>query len=112
MSEIQDETRPFITAKSITHFIIAMIVMFGYYFLIRFTSLGSLITFDSGEPIRDIMDCIYYSFITYTTLGFGDVIPAGSLRFLTGLESLTGLVLITWTASFMYFEMQKYWDDQ
>ena len=85
---------------------------FGYYFLIRFTSLGSLITFDSGEPIRDIMDCIYYSFITYTTLGFGDVIPAGSLRFLTGLESLTGLVLITWTASFMYFEMQKYWDDQ
>ena len=34
MSEIQDETRPFITAKSITHFIIAMIVMFGYYFLI------------------------------------------------------------------------------
>ena len=34
MSEIQDETRPFITAKSITHFILAMIVMFGYYFLI------------------------------------------------------------------------------
>lgn len=34
MSEIQDETRPFITAKSITHFIIALIVMFGYYFLI------------------------------------------------------------------------------
>jgi hypothetical protein len=34
MSEIQDETRPFITAKSITHFILALIVMFGYYFLI------------------------------------------------------------------------------
>jgi len=34
MSEIQDETRPFVTAKSITHFIIALIVMFGYYFLI------------------------------------------------------------------------------
>jgi Ion channel len=84
---------------------------FAYYFIIRFTSLGSLIVFDSGESIHDVMHCIYYSFITYTTLGFGDVIPTGSLRFLSGLEALTGLVLITWTASFMYFEMQKYWDD-
>ncbi len=84
---------------------------FGYHFLIRFTSLGSLIAIDSGESIQDVLDCLYYSFITYTTLGFGDLIPTGSLRFLTGLESLTGLVLITWTASFMYFQMQKYWDD-
>lgn len=93
---------------------IAEIWMFavGYYVLIRFTSLGSLIVFGSGETIHSVMDCVYYSFVTYTTLGFGDVIPTGSLRFLTGLESLTGLVLITWTASFMYFEMQKYWDDK
>ncbi len=85
---------------------------FGYFFIIRFTSLGSLVAFDTGESIHNIMNCIYYSFITYTTLGFGDIIPTGSLRFLTGLESLTGLVLITWTASFMYFEMRKYWDDR
>ncbi len=85
---------------------------FGYYFLIRFTSWGSLTVFGSGETIHGIMDCVYYSFVTYTTLGFGDLIPTGSLRFLTGLESLTGLVLITWTASFMYFEMRKYWDNQ
>jgi len=50
----------------------------------RFSSLGSLIAFDTGEAIYDLMDCIYYSFITYTTLGFGDLIPTGSLRFLTG----------------------------
>lgn len=93
---------------------IAEIWMFavGYYFLIRFTSLGSLTVFGSGETIHSVMDCVYYSFVTYTTLGFGDLIPTGSLRFLTGLESLTGLVLITWTASFMYFEMKKYWDNQ
>ena len=57
------------------------------------------------------MNCGYYSFVTYTTLGFGDIIPVGDIRFLTGLESLTGLVLITWTASFMFFEMQKYWTE-
>ena len=51
-------------------------------------------------------DCVYYSFVTYTTLGFGDLIPTGPLRFLTGIESLTGLVLITWTASCIYLQME------
>jgi len=33
----------------------------------------------------------------------------GDLKYLTGLQALTGLVLITWTASFLFLEMQKYW---
>ena len=52
---------------------------------------------------------IYWIFTTYSTLGFGDIEPTGHIRFLTGLESLTGLVLITWSASFLFLEMQKYW---
>lgn len=36
MSEIQEESKPFITAKSVTHFMIALVVMFGYYFLIDY----------------------------------------------------------------------------
>jgi hypothetical protein len=34
MSDFQEETKPFITAKSITHFTIALIVMFGYFLLV------------------------------------------------------------------------------
>ncbi len=34
MSDFQEETKPFITAKSITNFTIALIVMFGYFLLI------------------------------------------------------------------------------
>jgi hypothetical protein len=33
----------------------------------------------------------------------------GYLRYLTGVEALTGLILITWSASFLFIEMQKYW---
>lgn len=57
-----------------------------------------------------LLDCVYFSFTTYTTLGMGDIEPIGDLRYLTGLESLTGLVLITWSASFLYLEMTRYWD--
>ena len=47
--------------------------------------------------------------VTSTTLGYGDIEPFGILRFLTGIEALAGLVLITWSASFLFVEMQRYW---
>lgn len=56
-----------------------------------------------------LLDCAYFSFTTYTTLGFGDIAPHGEVRYLVGLEALTGFVLITWTASFLYLEMTRYW---
>lgn len=62
-----------------------------------------------GNFDGSLRDCLYYSFTTYTTLGLGDIEPFGHIRYLTGLESLTGLVLITWTASFLYYEMQRHW---
>jgi hypothetical protein len=36
----------------------------------------------------------------------------GAVRFLADVESLLGLVLITWSASFTFIEMQKFWRDR
>ena len=80
---------------------------FGYYFMIHQGGFGSL----EGHFDKSLMDCSYYSFVSYTSLGFGDIIAKGDMRFLSGLEALTGLVLISWTASFMFIEMQKFWKD-
>ena len=60
-------------------------------------------------PEVGFIDCVYYSFTVYSTLGFGDIVPEGDLRYLTGIEALVGLVMITWSASFLYLEMQKDW---
>ncbi|CAA6805452.1 MAG: Ion transporter [uncultured Thiotrichaceae bacterium] len=83
--------------------------LFGlaYYWMIAEGSLGSL----AGNYHHSIMDSVYYSFTSFTTLGFGDIEPTGAIRFVTGMEALTGLVLITWTASFIFIEMQRYWKD-
>jgi len=80
----------------------------GYFLLVENGQFGSL----GGAYQHGIMDCVYFSFVMYTSLGIGDIVPLGNLRFLAGLETLTGLVLITWTASFMYLEMQRFWDDR
>ena len=52
---------------------------------------------------------LYFSTETYTSLGLGDIYPTGALRMVTGIEALTGLVMISWTASFTYLEMRRYW---
>jgi hypothetical protein len=54
-------------------------------------------------------DIVYFSAISFTTVGFGDLIPVGLVRFMAGTEALTGFVLITWSASFTFLEMQRYW---
>jgi hypothetical protein len=79
----------------------------AYYFMHHAQGWGNL----EGSFDGSLLDCAYFSFTMYTTLGTGDIAPVGDLRFLTGLESLTGLVLITWTASFLYLEMTRYWDE-
>lgn len=62
-----------------------------------------------GNTNGSLMDCAYFSFTVFTTLGFGDIQPVGNIRYITGIEALTGLVLVTWTASFLYYEMQRHW---
>ena len=63
-----------------------------------------------GNYDGSILDNVYFSYTSYTTLGMGDIDPFGHIRHLVGLESLVGLLLITWTASFLYLEMQRYWE--
>lgn len=88
------------------HAIEVWIFALSFYWMHRTDGWGTL----DGNFGGSLLDCVYFSFTTYTTLGFGDVVPHGDLRYLTGLESLTGLLLITWTASFLYLEMTRYWD--
>ena len=87
------------------HVIEVWVFAFGYYFMVNSGVFGSL----QGNFNNTLRDCSYFSFTTYSTLGVGDIEPVGHIRFLVGLESLTGLVLITWTASFVFVEMQKFW---
>lgn len=62
----------------------------------------------AGHPVQ-FLDNIYFSAVCFTTLGLGDVVPVGAVRFLAGTEALTGFVLVTWSASFTFVEMQRFW---
>ena len=77
----------------------------GYWLAVEVLELGAI------THIEDPFDFVYYSAMVYTTVGFGDLIPKGPIRMLTGTEALAGLALITWSASFTYLQMQRVWRD-
>jgi hypothetical protein len=62
-----------------------------------------------GNYSGEFVDSMYFSFTTFSTLGFGDIQPVGELRYLAGIESLTGLLLIAWSASFLFLLMERHW---
>lgn len=66
----------------------------------------------AGQGRHALLDSIYLSAVTFSTVGFGDLAPVGSIRFLLGTEALLGLMLITWTASFTFLEMERNWRER
>ena len=57
------------------------------FVLARDMGVGGL----SGLGGLSMTNCLYFSAETYTTLGFGDLIPVGPIRLLAGAEALNGL---------------------
>lgn len=88
-----------------THVVEIWLFGAGYFVLVQRYALGSL----TGLTTMDLPDFVYFSAMTYSTVGFGDAVPIGAIRFLAGMEALTGFVMITWSASYTFLEMQRDW---
>ncbi len=80
---------------------------FAYHLLALQGELGSTVATATG-----LLDRVYFSATVYTTLGFGDLVPTGAMRFLAGTEAITGFLLISWSASFTFLEMQRFWKQE
>ena len=81
------------------YLLIAVIWAFGY-FLVEFSSPGAISMGDGVDMAsmgaRDLMaQTIYFSFVTITTLGYGDMTPVSRLaQSLTIIEALVGQIYI------------------
>tara|TARA_R110002049_G_C9178700_1_gene563510 strand:- start:25946 stop:26380 length:435 start_codon:yes stop_codon:yes gene_type:complete len=74
-----------------------------YYMLTQNLLYGHL----SGDITNEFFEYIYYSIVSYTSLGLGDVWPHGPVRLLTGVEAINGLFLIGWSIMYSYPSLVK-----
>lgn len=81
--------------------VVGMQTAFGgiYYFAANdFTYLAR-----DGVPVKNFVDCMYFSGVTLLTVGYGDIVPVGDFRFTAVAEVYGGTLFIfaffTWGLS-------------
>jgi hypothetical protein len=97
-----------IFAAFAAHAVEILLYALALWGLVHYGGVGQL-----GDGSRSSFSvAVYFSAETYTSLGYGDIVPSGSLRLLAGVEALNGLLLIGWSASYVYIAMVRFWREE
>jgi len=54
------------------------------------------------NALADLQSALYFSAVTYTTTGYGDVVLPVEWRLLGGVEALTGILMCGWSTGFFF----------
>src|SRR5262245_7972985 len=54
------------------------------------------------DAVPDLTSAFYFSAVTYTTTGYGDVVLPQGWRLLGGVEALTGILMCGWSTGFFF----------
>jgi len=93
-----------ILATFVGHTIVVWLFGLAYYALAHYTQFGEL----GGVEEQHVLNYVYFSGVTYSSLGLGDVYPKGDMRLMIAVEAILGLILIGWSIAITYFATEKY----
>lgn len=51
---------------------------------------------------KTMEDAVYFSTVTFTTLGYGDIVLHDHWRVLSGIEAANGIILLGWSTAFLF----------
>ena len=54
------------------------------------------------DAMPDLPSAMYFSAVTYTTTGYGDLVLAEGWRLLGAVEALTGILMCGWSTGFFF----------
>ncbi len=54
------------------------------------------------HAMPDLASALYFSAVTYTTTGYGDLVLAEGWRLLGAVEALTGILMCGWSTGFFF----------
>jgi len=59
------------------------------------------------QGIPDVNSAFYFSSVTYTTVGYGDVVLPIEWRLVGGIEALTGILMCGWSTGFFFLIINR-----
>jgi len=54
------------------------------------------------DAMADLSSAVYFSAVTYTTTGYGDLVLPEEWRLVGGVEALTGILMCGWSTGFFF----------
>ncbi len=78
---------------------ISIIVLFGIFYYLVSSDASYLEYSKTGDKVSSLTDMIYFSFITATSTGFGDIVPVGMEKLIVLVEVILGLSLLAMVTS-------------
>jgi voltage-gated potassium channel len=85
--------------------------LFLWIILVHLIQVGVwAVAFWAARQVPDLETAVYFSLVTYTTIGFGDVVLGPGWRVLAGFEGLTGILLIGWSTAFVFTVVNRMYE--
>ena len=57
--------------------------------------------------IESFEEAFYFSMVTFTTLGYGDIVLKGTWRLLASFEAAIGIIMFGWTTAIVFAAVQN-----
>jgi len=89
------------------------IVVAGWMILLHLIeiSVWALLYHWKGAMV-DLPSALYFSAVTYTTTGYGDLTLPKEWRLVGGVEALTGILMCGWSTGFFFAVVSRIYDKQ
>jgi voltage-gated potassium channel Kch len=82
--------------------VIAMIsVVFGLFLVLTVEVWLWAVCYWGLQALPDFEHSLYFSTVAFSTVGFGDVVPAERWRLLGALEAVNGFLMIGWSTAYL-----------
>ena len=82
--------------------VVAMLsVVFGLFLLLTVEVWFWAVVYRLIGAFPDFEHALYFSTVAFSTVGFGDIIPAYEWRLLGALEAINGFLMIGWSTAYL-----------
>ena len=91
--------------RTVNLFWISIIVLIMFFASVMESGMWATAYYVSGA-ISNYQDALYFSIVTFTTLGYGDITLTDDWRLLASFEAATGIIIFGWSTAVVMVVVQ------